>query len=130
MGWEGLDRRQFPRVVYPCLVKVVCKDGSQETMLTHTDNIGGGGVSITVKKEIKLFTPVELEIDLVDINEHMRAKGKVVWSIRRKAIETVKPLFYDVGIEFSEIDAKDKERVFLTIEGLTKKGAKQLKPFI
>jgi hypothetical protein len=42
MAWEGMDRRKFPRVMYPCMVKVISSDGPQESILTHTENIGHG----------------------------------------------------------------------------------------
>src|SRR5665213_3148354 len=101
MSWEGTDRRKFPRVIYPCMVKVISFDGSQHQFLTHTENIGQGGLSLTIREGIKLFTPVEMEIDLVDLNEHIFPKGTVVWNVRRKPVAEVKPMFYDIGIEFT-----------------------------
>ena len=81
MAWEGMDRRQFPRVMYPCMVKVISLGGPQQYILTHTENIGQGGLCVTLKNEIKLFTPVELEVDLLGIDEHIYPKGKVVWNV-------------------------------------------------
>ena len=101
MAWEGLDRRKFPRVMYPCLVKVISSAGTHDAILTHTENIGLGGLCITLKNEIKMFSAVDLEVDLLDLSEHIKPKGKVVWSVRRKSIEKVKPLFYDTGVEFT-----------------------------
>src|SRR5208282_2799373 len=80
MAWEGMARRQFPRVIYPCMVKVTSSHGSQEPILAHTENIGLGGLCVTLKNEIKLFTPVDMEIDLLDIEEHIKLKGRVVWN--------------------------------------------------
>jgi len=130
MDWEGLDRRKFPRVIYPCLVKVMSPDGHQESILTHTENIGMGGLCVTLKHEIKLFTAVEMEVDLLDLDEHMKAKGKVVWNVRRKAIEKVKPMFYDTGIEITEISGKNLERLRDNLQRLIDKGVQVLKPFI
>jgi len=111
MAWEGMDRTKFPRVMYPCMVKVRSSEGSQESTLTHTENIGMGGICVILKNEIKLFTCVDMEIDLLDIDEHIKPKGKVVWNVRRKSIENVKPMFYDIGIEFTEISKSDNERL-------------------
>jgi PilZ domain len=130
MGWEGLDRRKFPRVVYPCLVKVKTSRGSLEDILTHTDNIGLGGLSVTVKYEIKLFTPVEMDIDLLDINEHICPKGKVVWNVRRKSIEENKPMFYDIGIEYTEISKHDQDCLRKTLQLLIDRGTPLSKPYI
>ena len=130
MNWEGMDRRKFPRVMYPCLVKVISSDGTQGPILTHTENIGLGGICITLKREIKLFTPVELEVDLLDVDEHIKPKGKVVWNVRRKAIETVKPMFYDIGIEFSELSKSDNDRLRADLQMLIDKGTQLSKPYI
>ena len=43
MTWEGLNRRRFPRVKFPCLVKVIVNGVVFETHLTHTENISIGG---------------------------------------------------------------------------------------
>lgn len=130
MSWQGLDRRNFPRVIYPCMVKIKANDGHIDATLTHTENIGGGGICFIVKKDIKLFTEVELEIDLLDAKDHLMAKGKVVWAVRRKAVEEHKPMFYDIGIEFVGLGQTDKSRLREVLEGMIKKGAKLLKPYV
>ena len=130
MGWQGLDRRNFPRVIYPCLVKIKTPQGEQESLLTHTENIGGGGICVIVKKEIRLFTDVELEIDLLDTDDHLKAQGRVVWSVRRKSMEELKPMFYDIGVEFVNLNSSDKERLRHVLSQMLKKGAKLLKPYV
>ncbi|MFA5088725.1 MAG: PilZ domain-containing protein [Candidatus Omnitrophota bacterium] len=123
MSWDGLNRRKFPRVNFPCLVVIKYDQGERETLLTHTENIGSGGICVILKKGIKMFTPVEFEMDLLDAQEHLRMKGKVVWSIRRKQDEKKKPLFYDTGIEFVDCSEKEKKRLEETVEKLVGKGA-------
>jgi len=130
MAWEGMDRRKFPRVMYPCMVKVISADGTYEPVLTHTENIGLGGLCVTLKSGIKLFTPVEMEIDLLDLDEHIVPKGKVVWNVRRKSIEEIKPMFYDIGVEFTEISKQDQERLRANLQRLIDKGVQLSKPFI
>jgi hypothetical protein len=130
MAWEGMDRRKFPRVMYPCMVKVVSPNGPQQNILTHTENIGQGGLCVTVKNEIKLFTPVETEVDLLCIDEHVYPKGKVVWLVRRKSVEKNKPMFYDIGIEFTEISKRDQGCLKETLQLLIDKGTPLSKPYI
>jgi len=131
MSWEGSDRRKFPRVIYPCVVKVVSSDGmAQESLLTHTENIGLGGLCITLRGQIKLFTSVEMELDLVDLEGNIKPKGKVVWSVRRKDSENNKPMFYDTGIEFTDISKRDHERLRENLRRLIDQGVQVLKPFI
>jgi len=128
MSWQGMDRRKFPRVIYPCLVKII--DQNQGPLLTHTENIGMGGLCVTLKSEIKLFTPVAMEVDLLDLDEHIKPSGKVVWNVRRKAIEQVKPMFYDIGIEFGEMSKQDHDRLERTLQILIAKGTQLSKPYI
>ena len=109
--WEGLDRRRFPRVIYPCLVVIRNNEEEKDVILTHTENVGIGGVCVILKKNVKIFTPVELELDLLDLGQHIKCKGRVVWNIQRKGDERKKPLFYDLGIEFENLDKKEHERL-------------------
>ena len=112
------------------MVKIIAADGSKIQILSHTENIGQGGLSVTLKSEIKLFTPVEVEIDLLDLNEHIYPKGKIVWNVRRKSIDIIKPMFYDLGIEFTEISKKDQDRLRETLKILIEKGVPLTKPYI
>jgi Tfp pilus assembly protein PilZ len=127
MTWDGLNRRRFPRVIYPCLIKISSKKESAEMILTHTENVGTGGVCVIVKKELKLFTDVEIEIDLLDTDDHIKTSGKVVWVVRRKSIEALKPMFYDIGVEFTNISPKNKEHLKETLDRIIKNGATVLK---
>ncbi len=128
MAWNGMNRRQFPRIAYPCLVKVIGKGEAQDAYLTHTENIGVGGICVIVRKELALFSPVEIEIDLLEDIEHVLSHGHVVWTVRRTSSESIKPLFYDVGIEYDNLSPKDKKRLEEAIEKFIQKGYKVLKP--
>lgn len=130
MVWDGLDRRKFPRVIYPCLVKVISSQQPEGPILTHTENIGMGGLCVSVRNNIPLFTPVELEVDLLDLEEHITPKGKVVWSVRRKSIDLIKPMFYDTGIEFTDLSKRDHERLRTNLQMLMVKGVQLSKPYI
>ena len=122
--WEGINRRKFPRVNYPCLV--VIRNGGKEdnekdnVILTHTDNVGIGGVCVVLKKSVKMFSEVELELDLLDLGEHICCNGKVVWNIQRQQEVVKKPLFYDIGIEFLDIASEDQKRLERIVERLVK----------
>ncbi|MBI4309107.1 MAG: PilZ domain-containing protein [Candidatus Omnitrophica bacterium] len=123
-----MNRRKFPRLVYPCLVKVSSKDQTPDVFLTHTENIGVGGICVIVKKEIKLFSSVDIEIDLIDEVDHIVASGRVIWMVKRKAIEPFKPSFYDTGIEFENLNDKHKPKLDAAINKFIRKGYKVLKP--
>ena|SRR3990167_10073025 len=109
--WDGLNRRRFPRANYPCLIIIRHNHAGPEAMLTHTENVGIGGVCVILKKALKLFTPVELELDLLDTGNHVKCEGKVVWSVQRRSSEEKKPSFYDTGVEFVNINTKEQTRI-------------------
>ena len=124
--WEGLNRRKFPRVSYPCLVVIRNNsdfDEKNNVILTHTDNVGVGGVCVVLKQNVKMFSEVELELDLLDFGEHICCTGKVVWNVQRKSEAEEKPLFYDIGIEFINIAEDDRSRLAGIVNRLVKNSA-------
>ncbi len=128
MTWDGANRRKFVRIAYPCLVKISAKGSAQEMFLTHTENLSAGGICIIVKKEMKLFTPIDIEIDLIDDMEHVTVHGHVAWVVKRKDTETHKPMFYDIGVEFENLSGKNKSKLEAAVNQLIDKGYKILKP--
>ena len=121
-AWSGMDRRKFPRVQYPCLVVIRGDQEEKDVILTHTENIGVGGACVILKRNIKLFSPVEIELDLLDMGMHVKCQGKVVWSILRKMEEEKKPLCYDIGIEFVNLTDRDRQRIDEIAKRLVKQG--------
>jgi c-di-GMP-binding flagellar brake protein YcgR len=119
MTWDGLNRRKFPRIFFPCLIKV---RNSDDLLLTHTENISAGGVRLILKHQIALKVVINIEIDLMDAGEPLRCKGKVVWSEQRKKSETLKPLFYDIGVEFMDVSAEDARRLDAVVAHHLKQG--------
>ena len=125
-NWEGMDRRKFPRANYPCLVIIRRDHVAPEAILTHTENIGVGGVAVIVRRELQLFDTVELELDLLDMQSHIKCVGKIVWSVRRKESSEIKPLFFDVGVEFSGLNDKDRKRVEFIVNRLISLESKKI----
>lgn len=120
-AWEGLNRRQFPRIDYPCLVVVRHSSGEEnknDTILTHTNNVGIGGVCVALKQDVPKFSEVNIELDLLDLDEHIYCAGKVVWNVERKNGDKTKQPYFDVGIEFVDIKAKDLSRLKKVISRL------------
>ncbi len=123
MNWSGLERRKFPRVNYPCMI--VIRHGhtaEPQALLTHTENVGIGGVCVVLKNAIKLFTTVEVELDLMDTTHNIKCAGRVVWSVQRRSSEKAKPAFYDTGIEFVNLSANDQKHIEATVARLVKAG--------
>ena len=124
INWDGLNRRKFPRINYPCLITLRHDPGKSEAILTHTENIGIGGLSIISNKNLPMFSVIDLELDLLDSDRHIKCQGKIVWSIRRKLIEEKKPLFYDLGIEFFNLKEDDQKRLGELIQRLVNQAQK------
>lgn len=126
MSWEGMNRRKFPRANYPCLL-IVRKNHSDspEAMLTHTENIGVGGVCVILKKDLRLFTPIELELDLLDTQKHIKCEGRVVWVVKRRDDLAAKPSFYDTGIEFVNLSQEDEKRIEAIVQRLIRLESKE-----
>lgn len=121
-NWEGIDKRQFPRIKYPCLIVIRNGDDdndSTNTVLTHTDNVGVGGVCISLKQPVKTFSEVDMELDLLDLGNHICCKGKIVWNVEKGPSEEGGPQIYDVGIEYVDINDEDKKRLKEVIDRLT-----------
>lgn len=111
MNWDGRNRRKFPRISFPCLIKIRDVHGKDDAMLSHTENLSVGGVLVILKKTIAFGSPLDVEIDLMDAGEHLCCHGKVVWSEQRKGTEVLKPLFFDIGIEFVNVSDANRKRL-------------------
>ena len=115
MAWEGVNRRRFPRVNYPCTVRIRRK-GDAEMFNTATENIGCGGICIILPKDIGMFSRVETEIDLQNGNQSINCDGAVVWVVRKSNVDRNASCFFDTGIEFINLKEKDKSRIGNIIE--------------
>ena len=111
MMWDGRNRRKFPRVAFPCLIKIRNAQGQNDARLSHTENLSVGGARVILKQVVKFGSTIEVEIDLLDADEPLHCAGKVVWSEQRKEEESFKPLFYDIGIEFIKVSSADHKRL-------------------
>ncbi len=129
MIWKGANRRQFPRIAYPCLIKLFSETQGQEVFLTHTENISAQGCYVVVKKEPPSHSAVTVEIDFLDEYENMEIEGEVAWASARQW-QGPKPDFFDLGINFTKINPKDKDRLTRFINNLLKRGYVPLKPVL
>lgn len=122
MGWDGRNRRKFSRVLFPCLIKIRDSKEGKDALLTHTENVSIGGVRVILKNKVPMATLLDIEIDLMDAAEHLTCLGKVVWSEKRKSTESVKPDFFDIGIEFMGVNEADRKRLESVIGHNLKRG--------
>ncbi|MFC1699204.1 PilZ domain-containing protein [Candidatus Omnitrophota bacterium] len=136
--WDGLERRKFPRVQYPCLVTVFKRMKPALSILTHTENLSLGGVRVVVSEQIDVAAEVDIEIDLQDMLPNVLSKGTVAWvreltpgdpalAAKKRNIQRLKgkvawvkkipstragePAHFDIGIQFVGLKADDRHRV-------------------
>jgi c-di-GMP-binding flagellar brake protein YcgR len=104
-------KRKFPRVNYPCSITVWREDGSSEVVMANTANISGGGVCVFFNESLALETRLEIKIDNFFEGNPFKCRGKVV---RCKADDTsanTRQTFFEIGIEFFDMD--DAQRQYL-----------------
>jgi len=109
-NYKGSNRRRNLRLKYPCLI--VLKDDQKEDVpvLVQVHNISEGGVAVISKKNFKMLSNVDVDIE-VDLDQHIKCQGQIIWSIKRSEEEAYKPLFYDIGITFVDISDQNLKRI-------------------
>jgi len=117
-AWEGLNRRKFPRAKYPCMVTMWIGDQEEEVVLTHTENLGIGGICLILNQRLERMAEVGLELDLLDLKEHIHCRGKAMWVVASKDKGGGSPLTYDTGIEFLDISEEDIGRIQAIVQKL------------
>jgi len=111
--WGGINRRKFPRASYPCVLSVKRKD-QPDNISTQTENIGLGGICVILPKDLGIFAPVEICLDLLDGQPNIECDGTVAWVIASK--EDRKKESFDTGLEFTNLKRKDAIRINSIVE--------------
>jgi hypothetical protein len=119
MIWDGIDKRRFPRVNYKCLIRL-SREGQEEVIETHTENIGAGGICVAIEKGFELFDPVSLEVHLSEGEKPIACNGTIVWVVKNHPIAKREKVTYDTGIEFTDIPEEDRERVSRLVDEIIK----------
>ncbi len=114
MVWDGKEKRRFVRANLPC--KIIIYTPREHTIITHTENIGAGGVRVILDEDLNISSVVGLEIFLYD--EPIECEGRIVWTIEKEESETPGIGRYDTGIEFYKISDKDRDVINNFVEGM------------
>jgi hypothetical protein len=96
------ERRRFVRVETP--LKVVVTEGDRVDEVV-TKNISPMGFRFEVGREYKNTECLDLSLYIPSTEKAIHIKGKVVWQ-DKISLEDNAP--YDVGIEVTQVDEKDK----------------------
>jgi Tfp pilus assembly protein PilZ len=108
--WEGVDKRQFPRIKHKCLMRV-SDHGKDEIFDTYTENIGAGGICVVLSREFDLFKTASIELNVDDSGVPIVCKGTIVWVIRRRIGDSSDKYEYDIGVEFTDIAEDDRLKI-------------------
>lgn len=108
-----MDRRRYKRVISHFHVWYQTIGDMKEQPLCL--NISEGGALLRLHKEESVGMNVVLKFNIPTHNEKLEINGKVVW-VKKLDIEN-----YNVGIEFREIDKKEKEIIKGFVEKQLKK---------
>ena len=114
--WNGINRRKFPRASYPCKITIKRKD-QPDTLTAKTENIGIGGVCIMLPKDLGIFSPVEIQLDLLDGQPVVKSEGMIVWVVCKKQGKNTE---FDTGVEFTNLNRKDESRIGSIVESILK----------
>jgi len=96
------------------------QEGKTSLITTETENVGLGGVCVLLERELNIFSPVELELTLVDEKPPLKVQGTIVWVVRRA--DRKKGPCFDTGIEFAELTPEHKTRLQAVIQSASHAG--------
>lgn len=104
------SKRKYPRVNYPCSVTVWRQDGSSEVVMANTANIGGGGMCVFLNEALALETVLDIRIDNFFEGGPLKCRGRVLRCKADVSSTQKRQKFYEIGIEFIEMD--DAQRLY------------------
>jgi c-di-GMP-binding flagellar brake protein YcgR len=114
MVWNGIEKRRFVRANLPC--KIIVYTPTEHIIITHTENIGAGGVRVILDECLNISSIVGLEIFLDD--EPIKCESRIVWVIEKETSNIAKDRRWDTGVEFYKIDEEDRNIVNNFVEGV------------
>jgi len=107
MAWDGAEKRNFVRANFPC--KIIIYTPSEHILISHTENIGAGGVRVIIEESLDISSLVGLEVFLG--GARIICKGRIVWVVEKSGSKKSEANIWDTGIEFYEIAERDKKVV-------------------
>lgn len=116
--WRGINNRRFPRANYKCLITIGTK-GAAKYFLTHTENIGAGGICVSLEEGLGVFSEVNIELALKDGMPPIKCRGNVVWVVKSQSVKnSIRTTKFDTGIEFVALKEEEQARIDSLVEGL------------
>jgi len=92
------NRRKYPRVNYPCQLTIWLTDGSNETIMANTTNIGIGGLCVHLHQEIVVGTKLDIQLTFANTTTPFKCTGRAVRCFKEKE------RYYNVGVQFDPLN--------------------------
>ena len=105
MARNDVEKRNFIRANFPC--KIIIYTPSEHIIISHTENIGAGGVRVIIEESLDISSFVGLEVFLS--GAQIICKGRIVWVVERSGSQKKEANIWDTGIEFHEIAERDRK---------------------
>lgn len=104
------ERRKFVRLDLNTMVEWEKTGRDESAGESKTKNISGGGICLIMDGVINVGDTLNLKINLPTLKT-IQAKGKIVWVDDFEIIGDRKEKRYEAGIEFIDIDVKDRQEI-------------------
>ena len=119
MDWKEKEKRRFPRANFSC--KIVVHTPGIRAFISHTENIGIGGIRVILDEKIPYRDIVDLEI-YIEEDAPVRCQGRIVWVIDKINPLNKESFSFDTGVEFIDINSEDSVRVDNLVDKLINAG--------
>ena len=108
------ERRKYVRLDTRLKITyTVLKDKRNSSLSTETRDISGGGIRLFLAEGVPVGALLQLTILLPEDTKPIVSIGKVVWLEEFSILHSQKQegKLLEAGIEFTEIDPKDRDRI-------------------
>jgi len=92
-----MEQRRFVRAKFDC--KIIIHTPKEHVIVSHTENIGAGGIMVIINESLQVSSVVGLEIYLN--GEPIVCSGRIAWAVENQGC-------YDTGVEFTKISEEDR----------------------
>ncbi len=99
------DRRKYPRANYQCQLTMWMTNGSNETILANTTNIGLGGLCVHLNQGIGIGAKTDIILIFNGPTPAFKCQGVVVRSQKGDGKS------YDIGVQFDPLN--ESQQTFL-----------------
>ena len=110
--YGGKERRKYPRIQATFVEYSVIGEVASKEISSFTEDVSAGGICILSCEKIETDSLLSLKIYLPDGGGPIEAKGKVAWAGVSTFLSMEGRKHYDLGIEFIQIDEKDRLRIY------------------